>query len=304
MYQCMLTYVDDLLCFSATFDDHLRDLDAMLCRAEYYGLQLKPQKCILMSREVPYLGHLVIPGVGIKPNPKKIEAIRSKTLNDHNTKRQLKSFLMMCNFFRKFVPRYNEVVAPLQALLNEPSKRAPKYEAVHYASFKLLQDLLCDAVLAHVRLGHGDPPLIVATDASKVGLAAVLLQVGEDGKEHPLAFISRSTTKTEKGYYSYHLETLAIVWALRCFRQYVLAHPEPTIVRTDCQAVTWLLHSELKENNQVQPYINSILEYNIKFRYKKGSKNPADYGSRNPLPVPPGYYDEDTIPPIYSPQYN
>ena len=130
---------------------------------------------------------------------------------------------------------------------------------------------------------------------------AVLSQKGEDGFEYPIAYASRKTNKAEQGYISYELETLSIVWALKVFRHYILARDSKFIVRTDCKAVTWMLHSEQKENNRIQPYINALLEYDkLSIQFRKGLQNTADYKSRNPLPVDAGYYGEQVVEPLYA----
>ncbi len=249
-WQCCLTYLDDFIIFSNSFEDHLNDLDKVFMRLQYFGVQLSPEKSVFCQKELPYLGHIIYPEEGIRPNPKKTDAIN--LLPIPTKKAQLKSFIQMASYYRKFIPKYNNITAPLTDLLNKKTNKLT-LNAVEIQAYNTIKQILTSKpVLALPNLSEAAPPFIILTDASKFGLGATLLQKQADGLEHPIAFISRVTQPNEMKYSTYELEAAALVWAIEVFKPYTRLQ-KTFIVRTDCQSLLWLMKTE--HNTRVQKWI-------------------------------------------------
>ena len=217
-WRSCFVYLDDILIASRTLDEHLRHIREVFGRLRKAGLRLKPKKCLLLREEVPYLGH-VVSAHGIRPDPAKTEKMKSfPTPCDVTTVRQ---FIGLASYYRRFVPGFAKIAAPLHALTK---KDVPFNWTVECeVAFCKLKELLVTApVLAYPRFGP-EGEFILETDASGIGLGAVLSQKQDDGLVHPIAYASRSLDPHEKNYGISELETLGLVWAVRYFRPYLLA---------------------------------------------------------------------------------
>ena len=299
-WQCCLTYLDDFLIWSTDYNSHLDDLDKVFCRLEYYGVQLSPKKTLLCRKELPYLGHVIEPGVGIKPNPKLIESILS--LPYPANKRKMKTFLQKCGFYRKMIPLYSTLIAPLQIAMNSRSMPKTPTENQQLSFTTLRQCLIEGPIIAMPDLDPNSKPFYVITDASKYGIAGILLQKGDDGLLHPIFYASRTTTDSESTKYSqYQLEMAAIVWSLGVFKPYLRHKAIPFTLQTDCSALLWLMKTE---SSLATKWVWKLTEFDFTIHHLKGSLNPADIISREPLPVPPGYYDEQLVDPLYTTKHS
>ena len=271
-------YLDDVLVSSPDFKSHLAHLQEVfnhLCKA---GLKLKTKKCRFLKLTVSYLGHLIT-SEGIQPDPEKTSRVANyPTPTDVN---EVRSFLGLASYYRRFVPGFSQIAAPLHSLLK---KGAQFYWSVECQdAFQKLKQLLISApVLSYPRF---DPnhPFILETDASAKGLGAVLAQQQEDGKVHPIAFASRSLNAHERNYGITEMETLAIVRAAKLFRPYLLGHPCEVV--TDHAACTSLLNNR-NPSSKLARWAMCVQELNLKINYRPGKSNlVADALSRNPLPV-------------------
>ena len=296
VWQCCLTYLDDFLCWSPDFDQHLIDLDNILRRIEYFGIQFSAKKSLFCRKELPYLGHVIQPGKGISPNPKKVQAIRD--MKEPKTKKQLGTFLQSLSFYRRMIPLFNRMSSPLRTKYN--NKKFTTFTEEEKDSFEQLKKALCECpVLAIPDLNPEENPFYVITDASKEGLGAILLQKGKDNKLHPISYISRMTEDKEKRRYTtYQLEMAAIVWSLQVFKPYLRYKKIPFILRTDCQSLCWLLNSD--HDAQIKKWIFSLTEFDFTIEYLRGIDNPSDVLSRLPLPVPQEYFNEIPLENLYS----
>ena len=203
-------YIDDILVFSRTMEEHLTHLLAVIMRVEEAGLKLKPTKCHFAHREVEYLGHLITPE-GLKPNEKLVEAI--KLFLPPTDVSGVRRFLGLASYYRCFIDGFSKIAEPIRELTR---KNSVFYwtEACKEAMTRLKYALTTAPVLAYPSL---DKPFTVETDASISGLGAVLMQVQDDSKLHPVAYASRSLNAAERNYSITELETLAVVWALTRF---------------------------------------------------------------------------------------
>ena len=269
-------YIDDILVCSRTFEEHLSHLKQVFDRLRQAHLKLKPKKCVFLKPRVHYLGH-VISRDGISPDPAKTDKIRRYPEPTDETK--LRQFLGLASYYRRFIPGFARVASPLHTLTKKGVQFQWTWEC--QLAFDQLKELLCTApVLAYPQFG-GDRHFILETDASLAGLGAVLAQVGDDGQVHPIAYASRSLLKHERNYAITELETLALVWAVKHFRAYLLGHR--CVVYTDHAACTSLLNTPHPSAKLARwAMIVQEMDLEIKHRAGKGNTN-ADALSRNPV---------------------
>ena len=277
-WRSCFVYLDDILIASKTFEEHLDHLREVFDRLRKAGLRLKPKKCLLLRREVPYLGH-VISKEGIRPDPAKTEKVhRFPTPVDETKVRQ---FLGLASYYRRFVPGFAQIAAPLHALTkkNAVFHWTPECES----AFSKLKELLTTAPVLSYPVFGPQCEFILETDASGVGLGAILAQKQVDGSVHPVAYASRTLDSHERNYGISEMETLALVWAVRYFRPYLLGHH--TTVYTDHAACRSLLGSA-RPSGKLGRWAPTIQEMDLTILHRSGKKNAnADALSRNPALV-------------------
>ena len=228
----MAVYLDDVLIFSETLDDHLMHLHLVLERIGQVGLKLKPAKCHLVRQEVEYLGHVITPH-GLLPNPKLIEAVRDFAVP--TCVKETGQFLGLASYYRRFVPQFAKIARPLY-LLTRKNVSFEWTTSCQTAFDQLKCFLIQSPILAYPDFSK---EFTVESDASIKGLGAVLSQTQEDGKLHPVSYASRALSRVEENYAITELETLAVVWALTHFHHLVYGH-HVTVV-TDHTAVKAVL---------------------------------------------------------------
>lgn len=187
-----LVYLDDIIVFGRTFEEHLSRLGEVLSKLKTANLKVKPSKCNLFSTEVQYLGH-VISAEGVKADPGKVEAVRAWPVPINQT--EVRSFLGLASYYRRFVRGFAEIARPLHQL-TEKGKRFKWDEACQRAFVELKTHLISAPILA-----YPDPKkvFILDTDASDFGIGAVLSQEVE-GLERVVAYASRALSKAERRY--------------------------------------------------------------------------------------------------------
>ena len=227
-------FIDDILIFSRTFEEHLRHIEQVLDRLQSAGLKLQPTKCHLMCEQVEYLGHLITPH-GLQPNPERVRAVAEFPVP--TTVTQVRQFVGLTSYYRQFVENFATIAAPLHNL----TKKEVEFEwttdcqnAVEILKSKLIRApvLVCP---------NFDADFVLETDASYQGLGAVLSQRLMDQKLHPVAFASRTLSPSEKNCSVTELETLAVVWAMKHFHAYLYGHNVQVV--TDHSVVKALLGS-------------------------------------------------------------
>ena len=268
-------YLDDILVCSKTLEEHLNHLQQVFDRLQEAKLTLKPKKCSFLQDQVIYLGH-VISRKGIAPDPSKTQKVKDFPIPTDVTK--LKQFLGLASYYRRFIPGFAKLAHPLHSL----TKKGVDF---HWSvdcqrAFEKLKELLTQApVLAYPCFGE-DKEFILETDASGEGLGAVLAQKQADGFVHPVAYASRSLNPHEKNYAISELETLALVWAVKQFRAYILGHK--CIVLTDHSACTSLLNTP-HPSAKLARWAMIIQEMDLHIQHRPGKSNAsADALSRNP----------------------
>lgn len=209
-------YLDDIIIFSRSWQDHLQHLQEVLSRIKSAGLTIRPDKCAIAKEETCYLGHVLGHGV-IRPQVGKIEAI--KNAERPTTKKQVRAFLGLVGWYRRFIPNFSTRAVALTDLTKKDKPDMLNWTTDCENAFIDLKEALCtEATLQSPDFGK---PFTVQTDASERGLGAVLLQ-GEQGKLHPIAYISRKLLPRETLYSTVEKECLAVKWALDSFRYYLI----------------------------------------------------------------------------------
>ena len=270
-------YIDDVLIFSRSVDEHLRHVQLVLDRLRATGLKLKPSKCHFLRQTVDYLGH-VITTEGLKPNSKQIAAVEDYPVPESVT--QVRQFLGLTSYYRRFIPQFAKTAAPLHNLMKKDAVFV--WTADCQAAFEFLKQKLINApILCYPDFEKG---FVLETDASVRGLGAVLSQKQGDGKLHPIGFASRSLTPPEKNYSITDLETLAVVWAVSYYRAYLYGN-EVTVV-TDHSAVKAVLETPGGSGKHARWWLKVFASGigRVKIQYRPGKSNQrADALSRNPV---------------------
>jgi hypothetical protein len=189
-----LVYLDDILIFSQNSEDHLHHLNAVLSRLYGAGLSLKLRKCHFVKKTVSYLGHVIRPGELAVAEK---NTVSLKTAQSPTTQTELRSFLGLCNFFRRFVPKFASISAPLNAILKkgQSPKLGPLTEE-QLSSFNALREkLLHPPVLA---LPRREGRYILDTDASNEQIGCFVLQEQADASTRQIRYWSRNLTSAER----------------------------------------------------------------------------------------------------------
>jgi hypothetical protein len=268
--QFILVYLDDILIFSRTREEHLVHLDKALEILRKHKFYARLHKCKFLCEELEYLGHIVGHG-GIKPDPRKVKIVEDWPVPKNLHERQ---FLGLANYFRKYMQGYSTVVAPLTSLTKKSN--AWHWTPACQAAYEKVKALLTNAPL----LVHPDPdkPYEVICDASLEGIGAVLLQ---DGR--PIAYESRKLIPAERNYTTTEQELLAVVHALNVWRCYLEGAAGGFTVVTDHCPLTFLSTQQNLSRRQAR-WNEFLSRFNFRWEYRPGRNNPADPLSRQAVP--------------------
>ena len=279
-----LVYMDDLIVPSQTFDEGLVRLEHVFKRLETANLKLKPSKCVFFQKQVNFLGHIVSEN-GVSTDPEKTEAI--KTWSKPSSKKQMRSFLGLCSYYRKFVKNFAAIAKPLHKLCEKKTPFLWSDEA--QAAFeKLKSHLVSSPILAYPELGK---KFILDTDASEFAVGAVLSQEHEK-QERVIAYMSKSLNAHERAYCVTRKELLAVVTALKKFHIYL--YGQEVLLRTDNSAVSWMKNLKTS-TGQMARWLQELGTYNLIVTHRKGKKHSnADALSRKPCKICQKYTDSET----------
>ena len=271
-WEVLLIYLDDVIIHAKSFQDQLDRLRAVFTRLRAAGLKLSPSKCYLFQQRVNFLGHIVSSD-GVSTDQEKVTAVREWPTP--TTATQVRAFLGLCSYYRRFVRGFADVAKPLYKLTEKGSQFAWSDECE--SAFKLLKAKLTSApVLAYPT---SEDPFILDTDASNQGVGAVLSQVHE-GQERVVAYYSRSLTKEERNYCVTRKELLAVVAAVRHFHHYL--YGRRFLIRSDHGALQWLLNFRNPEG-QTARWLEELAMYEFEIQHRQGARHGnADALSRRP----------------------
>ena len=233
LYKGVMVYIDDILIYSATADEHEVLVEWVLRRLQEEGYYAHPDKCEFFRHEVEFLGH-VISAAGVAVQQHKVQRVREWPVPQ--TKKDVKSFLGMTGYYRKFIESYSRVAVPLTNLTADDVKW--KWTAEEQDAFQVLKDALCKAPI----LAHADPakPYVIQTDASAFAIGGFLAQNQSDGSLRPIAYWSRKLNGAETRYSATERELLALVEAVDEWRVYIEGSPHSVILRSDHRPLMWL----------------------------------------------------------------
>ena len=279
-------YIDDIIVFSPTLEQHITHLKVVLERIINVGLKLKPTNRLIRS-EVEYLGHIITPQ-GLKTNPRLVSAVVEFPVPQNL--REVRQFLGMCSYYRRFIPCFSVIARPLHHLTRKGAEFvwSPDCEG----GFRALKEKLTHPpVLAYPSF---EKSFVLETDASGSGLGAVLSQPLDDNVNHPIAYASRSLSPAESNYNITELEMLAVVWAVTHFKAYLYSHN--VTVYSDNAAVRAVLETPHPSGKHAR-WWSKVYESgirNIHIIHKSGRSNTnADALSHQPTGPLPETVDEE-----------
>ena len=284
LHRSVVVYMDDMLCYSPSLEQHLKDVREVLSILRQEGLYVKASKCAFGRQELGFLGHRVS-AAGVAVDPRKVSAVRDWPVPTSNA--DLRRFVGLCNYYRRFIDEYADIAAPLTRLCGP---HAPwQWGLEEQRSFDRLKHCLTTAPV--LRTFDSSRRSVLTTDASEVAISAVLTQPDDDGHHHPVAYESRKLTAAEQAYPAHVLELLAVVHALRVFRHYLLGSGAPRppgvrsdfTLRTDNQAVSWL-RTKSDVNRFLARWLDEIEEFRFDVEHLPGRMNPADPLTRCDMP--------------------
>ena len=268
----VIVFIDDILVYSKTEEEHERHLREVLETLEREQLYAKFSKCEFWLKEVQFLGH-VVNKEGIKVDQAKVEAI--KNWETPKTPSDIRSFLGLAGYYRRFIENFSKIALPLTQLTKKSEKFVwgPKQQG----AFDELRARLSDApVLA---LMDGVEDIVVYCDASLLGFGAVLMQ-----RNRAIAYASRQLKPHERNYPTHDLELGAVVFALKLWRHYL--YGVKFIIYTDHKSLQYLFDQRDLNMRQTR-WLDVVKDYDCEIHYHPGKANVvADALSRKPSARP------------------
>ena len=276
---------DDILVAGCTQEEHNQALETCLEILENNGLTVNSKKCIWSAPEVTFYGH-VISGKGVRPTESKVQAIKS-FVKPKNVK-ELASFLGLVNYLSGFINNLATITSPLRKLLQKDVRWqwTEDQEKAFVELKKIVSSNLC---VAHFNVKY-DTFLI--TDASPVGLGGILAQKQPNGSIKPVAYASKSLSKTEMKYSQTEREALGIVWC--CERFHVYIYGSKFTILSDHQPLKILYSAQGKPSPRILRWGLRLQAYNYQIQHIPGCSNPADFLSIQPMKTEYSTYLEDT----------
>lgn len=254
----VLVFVDDILVYSKTLEEHVQHLREVFAVLQQHKLFVKASKCSFAKQQLEYLGH-IIGAQGVATDPSEVHAVQD-WLVPRNLK-QLRGFLGLTSYYRKFIKNYGIMTRPLTALLK---KGVPfKWAELQQQAFSQVKWAMVQApVLA---LPDFSQEFIVETDACDKGIGAVLLQNG-----HPIAYLSKALGVKAQALFTYEKECLAILMAVNKWRAYL--QNNEFVIQTNHKSLTHLGEQKLTTSMQHKAFIK-LMGLQYKIRYKQGAEN-------------------------------
>lgn len=257
-----LVFLDDIIVYSTSLQEHMENLKKVFDRLRESNLKIQLDKSEFLHKSCAFLGHVVSTD-GIRPNPEKISAVKNFPIP--KTPKQIKTFLGLLGYYRKFINDFANLTKPLTSCLKKGSKIVLNERYVQ--AFETCKNILTNDPL--LQYPDFSKPFNLTTDASNFALGAVLSQ-GPIGSDKPICYASRTLTDSEINYSTIEKELLAIVWATKYFRSYLFGNKFRII--TDHRPLTWVMN--LKEpNSKLIRWRLKLEEFNYEIIYKKGKAN-------------------------------
>lgn len=255
-------YLDDIIVYGTSLEDHNRKLIDVLKQLDIHNLKLQPDKCEFLHTEITYLGHL-ISDKGVKPDPKRVEAISK--YDKLISAKQVKSFLGVAGYYRKFIKNFSGIAKPLTNLL----KKNVKFiwtDKCQESFDDLKRALTSEPILQFPRFNE---KFILTTDSSNDAIGAVLSQ-GGIGNDLPISYFSRTLNKSQMNFSTTEKELLAIVEACKHYRCYLYGQTFDIVC--DHKPLQWL-HNCKDPSSRLLRWRLKLLDYEYEIHYKKGKHN-------------------------------
>lgn len=258
-----LCFIDDLLVYGRTREEHNTNLQRVLSCLRQHRLYAKMSKCSFLQEKTEFLGH-VISKEGVHTSGGHVKAIREWP--KPSSQREVQQFLGLCQFYHQYIKNFADIAFPLTELTR--SNVAFRWGPSHQHAFNTLKKAVTSAPVLRIF----DPRLktSVETDASGFAIGAVLFQTDAKGHSRPVAFASRKLSSAERNYATHEQELLAIVWALQKWRYYL--DGSHFIVYTD-HATLRHFPTQPKLTGRQARWMEALQEYDFTFRYKPGKDN-------------------------------
>ncbi|KAL4083915.1 hypothetical protein QTP88_029231 [Uroleucon formosanum] len=257
-----LVYLDDIIIYGKGLLDHNEKLRDVFERLRNHNLKIQPTKCEFLKQQCMYLGHIISEN-GIRPDPEKIKSVLQFPIP--TSVKEIKSFLGLSGYYRKFIKSYSLISKPMTNLLRKDVTF--NWDTSCQEAFDKLKNILCSEPI--LQYPDFTKPFIVTTDASGKALGAILSQ-GEISQDLPIAYASRTLSKCESNYSTTELECLAIIFAVKTFRPYL--YGRKFIILSDHRALSWLFN--LKDPlSKLARWRILLEEYDYEIKYKPGVLN-------------------------------
>ena len=268
----VIVYLDDIVIYSDSDSEHEEHLTQVFEALKKHELFAKPSKCIIGAPELEFCGHMVGNG-HVRPTASKVQAILDWPIprNVH----EVRQFLGLASYYRRYVAAFARIASPLSDLLVEADVelRKKKFRPIRwtptaqYAFDTLKKSLVTEPILLQP---DRTEPFRIETDASEWAIGCVLLQLGLDGKWHPVAFDGRKLNGAELNYPVHEKELLAIKYALRTWNEYI-QNGTTTEVVTDHESLKYLTTTKTP-SKRLARWIDEFSEYQLDIKYRKGSE--------------------------------
>jgi hypothetical protein len=269
---CVVSFIDDILVHSKTWSEHVSTLRELFERLEAAQFTARPSKCIIATDNVDFIGHHIGQGI-VSPHDDNISKIRDAPRP--KTKKEVRSFLGLTGFYREYIPDYAAIAVPLTDLTKKGGPVTVTWGNAQEKAYKsLIMHITKRPIL---RLPDSSKSYVLRTDASAVGIAAVLMQE-HDGKLFPVSYASKKLSQREKAYSTIEKECLAIVWSVRKYMMYL--YGTEFVLQTDHQPLLYVNRARFI-NDRIMRWAMFLQNYRFRVEAIKGSDNHgADYLSR------------------------
>lgn len=258
-----LVYLDDIIIYSVTLVEHINNLKSVFDRLREARFKVQLDKSEFLKKEVSYLGH-VVTTEGVKPNPEKLSAIKLYPIP--KTPKEVKTFLGMMGYYRKFIKDFAKITKPLTSSLKKGA-RINVDNKEYKEAFELCKNLLTNEPI--LQYPDFNKPFVLTTDASNYAIGSVLSQ-GPIGSDLPIAYASRTLNDHEINYATIDKELLSIVWSVNHFRPYLYGRKFKII--TDHKPLQWLFNVK-EPSSRLLRWRLKLEEYDYELVYKKGTLN-------------------------------
>lgn len=280
-------YVDDIVICSSDFTTHLLLLNRVWDKLKSANLTINREKCKFFRKSLKYLGY-VVDEHGLRTDPDKVASILN--FRTPTSAHDVKVFLGTCSWYRRFIRNFSTIAAPLNKLTSK-GKNAPKFEWSDEAeeAFNKLKDALVSAPILAVP--DFEKPFVVHCDASAYGLGGMLSQ-DINGREHPIAYVSRSLNKAERNYGATEREALAVIYAVEKFQAYLGTRKFKVI--TDHASLKWFLRLE-NPTGRLARWGCRLSQYNFEIEHRRGTDNVVPDALSRLLPVDVIHTSDDVV---------